>query len=206
MSDDKKTALTAPFRADQIRTRQGRNGQLLSYVEVADVVDRLNEALPSWSFEVISHQILDDEVVVQARLRADDVTKEDFGGSAITRSKADGSVICIADDLKSAASDALKRCARLMGVALELYRGGGDAEPRPTNIQRRSGPLATSAQLSKLRSLATQKRVDLDVVVFDRFGCETTEVSKSDASSLIDELLGNRNHATRMNGHAQRHA
>lgn len=202
---DNKTTLAAPFRADQIRTRQGRNGLTLAYIEIADVIDRLNTALPSWSFEIVSHQILDDEVVVHARLRAGDVVKEDFGGSAITRSKSDGSIICLSDDLKSAGSDSLKRCARLMGVALDLWRADADAEHQPAATTRRPTQLATEAQMSKVRSLAAQKRVDVDVVVFDRFGVAAKELSKSDASTLIDELLG-KNNGGRMNGHAHRHA
>ena len=205
MPDDDNN-LTAPFRADQIRTRQGRNGQQLAYVEVADVIERLNSALPSWSFEVVSHQVLDDEVVVHARLRTGDgIVKEDFGGSSITRTKNDGSVVCLADDLKSASSDALKRCARLLGVALDLYRGAGDVAPRGAAPTRQRVQLATDAQMSKVRSLAVQKRIDLDAIVFDRFGVAATDLSKSDASALIDELLG-KNNGARVNGHAHRHA
>lgn len=202
---DEKNNLTAPFRADQIRSRQGRSGQQLAYVEVADVIERLNVALPSWSFEVVSHTIVDDEVVVHARLRAGDVVKEDFGAHELTKSRQDGSTVCIGDDLKSAASDALKRCARLMGVALDLYRGAGDAAPRATAPTRRPVQLATDAQMSKVRSLAVQKRIDLDAFVFDRFGVAASDLSKSDASTLIDELLG-KNNGAHVNGHAHRHA
>jgi len=207
MPDDNKP-LTAPFRGEQIRTRQGRNGQQLAYVEVADVIERLNSALTSWSFEVVSHQVLNDEVVVHARLRAGDVVKEDFGAHEITKSRHDGTKVCIGDDLKSAASDALKRCARLLGVALDLYRSGGDAVPHaptPTPI-RRPMQLATDAQVSKLRSLAAQRRVDLDAAAFDRFGVSATDMSKSDASTLIDELLGKNTNGVRVNGQAHRHA
>lgn len=212
MTEDKKNALTAPFRADQIRTRQGRSGQQLAYVEIADVVERLNDVLPSWSFEVVSHQILDDEVVVHARLRAGDVVKEDFGTHEITRSKHDGSAVCIGENIKAAASDGLKRAARLMGVALDLYRGGTEPEPRALHGQQRRPQLsapqyATPAQLAKLRQVAAQKRIDLDVVVFERLGLETAQLSKSDASNMIDELLSNApKNGTHVNGHAHRHA
>jgi hypothetical protein len=202
---DEKNNLTAPFRADQIRTRQGRNGQAVSYIEIVDVIDRLNSALPAWSFEVVSHVILDDEVVVHARLRAGDVVKEDFGTHEITRSKNGGAAVCIGENIKAAASDALKRTARLLGVGLELWRGHTEGDPRPVAITRYAGQLATEAQMSKVRSLAAQKRVDLDVVVFDRFGVAATDLSKSDASTLIDELLG-KNNGARVNGHAHRHA
>jgi hypothetical protein len=150
MPDDNKS-LTAPFRADQIRTRHGRNGQQLAYVEVADVIERLNLTLPSWSFEVVSHQVLDDEVVVHARLRAGDVVKEDFGAHEVTKSWQDGTTVCVGDDLKSAASDALKRCARLIGVALDLYRGGGHAAPRAAATTRRPAPPSRPARSRRRR-------------------------------------------------------
>ena len=65
--------------------------------------------------------------------------------------------------------------------------------------------LATDAQVSKLRALAAQRRVDLDAAVFDRFGVTATDLTKSDASTLIDELLG-KNNGARVNGQAHRHA
>lgn len=41
MSDD-RNKLTAPFALEKISTRQGRNGQVVSYIEVVDIIDRLN--------------------------------------------------------------------------------------------------------------------------------------------------------------------
>lgn len=99
----------------------------MSYVDVASVVSRLNEACDAWDFHIDRYEVRDEEVLVQGRLVADGVTKCAFGGSSITVDK-QGKAVSIPDDLKSAASDALKKGASLLGVGLELY--GGQVPPR----------------------------------------------------------------------------
>jgi len=105
-----KEILTRPFPPELVRHRPGQNGRQLAYVETHAVIARLNEGCESWSFEVLEHQVLDTEVIVLGRLTADGVIKCAFGGSAITIDK-NGEVVSIADDLKSAASDALKKAS-----------------------------------------------------------------------------------------------
>ena len=62
--------LERPFAPAQIRQRKGRNG-LLDYVEGHSVIQRLNEALEgAWSFEIVQHEIREDEVLVLGKLSA----------------------------------------------------------------------------------------------------------------------------------------
>ena len=117
MDQEKLRVLQRPFT--DIKTRPGRNGQNISYVEGHAIVHRLNEALAGdWSFRVLEREVLDQEVLVLVELRADDVIKHAFGGSELTRTR-EGKVVSIADDLKSAATDALKKAATLLGVGLQ---------------------------------------------------------------------------------------
>ena len=115
----KKDILTKPFPAEQIKQRPGQNGKTLSYVETHSVIARLNEGCDSWSFEVERHQIFDEEVVVLGKLTADGVTKMAYGGSDIARGQ-DGAAVSLADSLKAASSDALKKAASLLGVGLAV--------------------------------------------------------------------------------------
>jgi hypothetical protein len=63
--------LEKPFAPAQIRQRKGRNG-LLDYVEGQSVIQRLNGALEGqWSFEVVHHEIREEEVLVLGRLTAE---------------------------------------------------------------------------------------------------------------------------------------
>jgi hypothetical protein len=119
-----KSILTRPFPPEQIKQRPGQHGKMLSYIETHAVIARLNEGCDAWSFEIVRHEIHGAEVVVLGKLTADGVVKTAFGGSAITRGQ-DGEPVSLADDLKSATSDAIKKAASLLGVGLELYGGGG---------------------------------------------------------------------------------
>jgi len=113
--------LEKPFTPEQIRQRKGRNG-LLDYIEGHSVIQRLNEALEgAWSFEIVHHEIREEEVLVIGRLSAEGITKMAFGGSQVTRERESGALISISDDLKSASTDALKKCATFLGVGLHLY-------------------------------------------------------------------------------------
>jgi hypothetical protein len=114
----------------EIKTRQGRGGLQFSYVEHGYVTERLNLVFGfNWDFEVTDKQILDDEVIVEARLTVrtpggQTIVKTQFGGAEIKRHASgprSGRPLSIADDYKAAASDALKKCASLLGVGLDLY-------------------------------------------------------------------------------------
>lgn len=139
--------LEKPFEPAQIRQRKGRNG-LLDYVEGHSVIQRLNEALEgAWSFEIVQHEVREDEVLVLARLSAEGLVKMNFGVSQVTRERESGALVSLGDDLKAAATDALKKCATFLGVGLHLYADkplagrasaarGVPAPPRPAPAPR----------------------------------------------------------------------
>jgi hypothetical protein len=113
------------FGPEQIKQREGNFGKKLDYIEGHAVIQRLNDAFDGdWSFTITHHEILKetDEVIVIGQLNADGIVKSQFGSSRITRAKETGDIISLADDLKAAATDALKKAATLLGVGLHLYR------------------------------------------------------------------------------------
>jgi hypothetical protein len=141
-----RSLLEKPFAPAQIRQRKGRNG-VLDYVEGHSVIQRLNEALEgAWSFEVIHHEVREDEVLVLGKLSlgAESVTKMSFGASQVTREKTTGKPLSLGDDLKAAATDCLKKCATFLGVGLHLYAekplGGRPAAMRADGPPRPPGP------------------------------------------------------------------
>ncbi len=145
--------LEAAFPPDLVKSRPGAFGGSLQYLEGHTVIARLNEAFDSgWSFEIERHEILPEEVIVLGRLRVDrfEIVKMAFGGSRITRDKL-GAATAIGDDLKSAATDALKKASTLLGVGLQLYGAttstveSDAAEPprTPTPVSRHDGAPAT---------------------------------------------------------------
>jgi hypothetical protein len=205
----KKDLLTRPFRPDQLKQRKGQHGKILTYVDVAAVIERLNEACDVWSFEIEKYEVQDGEAIVLGKLTADGVVKTAFGGSVVTVDR-EGTVVSIADDLKSAASDALKKAASMLGVGLELYGGVRREEPESEQPSasnrgpREHAPSAptervTTRQLAALAAACRRhgiNRGELMDLVGRRTGKgELAHLSRNEASSLITEVSANGNGA-----------
>lgn len=121
--EDVYEALRAPFEG--YYTAEGVFGPFLSGEQVTA---RLNAVLGvgQWMFHVERYDINPeaDEVVALGELRAyidgQWVTRQQFGGQKIKRAKNTGAPSNLADDHKGAATDAMKKCASLLGVGLYL--------------------------------------------------------------------------------------
>jgi len=119
------------FPDNLIKTRRGSFGKELIYVETPEYIRRLNEIFSyNWTW-VIQNVIREgDCVTVQGCLRAWSMEKMAFGGAIVKRNKKTGEIINYADDLKSAASDALKKACSLYGIGLHLWDEIDDEVPR----------------------------------------------------------------------------
>lgn len=150
----KRDILERPFDAHLIKSRRGHSGKLFSYVEGAEYIKRLNEAFDGvWSFEVVEHCVNARDVVVIGRIVAEGCTKIAFGGAMITTSHQNpGEPLNLADDLKSAATDALKKAASLFGIGLHLYgsdNGHHDVGVVPLHVSK---PPEASPKKARKRS------------------------------------------------------
>jgi hypothetical protein len=201
--------LERPFPPEAIKTRPGAYGGSLSYLEGHTVIARLNEAFGgNWSFEVVTHEILEEEVLVLGRLRAEsaNVVKMSFGSSRITRDDRSKKPIAIGDDLKAAATDALKKSATLLGVGLNLYGGSpvvsqdvqkpatpGEEPRNGGNSGSNGNGRITNKQISAVFSIARQRgltNADVRAMVKEQFNCNLDYLTKADGSRLIEQLLG----------------
>lgn len=109
-----------------IKTRPGPGGVVLSYVEIGYIVNLLNQAFGwDWDFKILDQQIGKRQVWVRGeltvRIRGHAISKAQYGGSDIKTNRVNQEPVSIADDLKAAASDSLKKCASLLGVAGDIY-------------------------------------------------------------------------------------
>ncbi len=135
--------LEKPFTPEQIKQREGNFGKTLDYVEGHAIIQRLNDAFDArWSFEILEHKVLSetDEVIVLGKLSTGDAVKTQFGSSRITRARETGEMISLADDLKAAATDSLKKAATLLGVGLSLYSNDRSAPRRQQNSTNNQSP------------------------------------------------------------------
>jgi hypothetical protein len=119
--------LAAPF---EVTFTDVRGGIELRYVTGEQVARRLNEVLGvgGWSFRILRHDINGeaDEAWALGEIVADIdgkcVTRQQFGSQKIKRSRSTGAPLDLGFDLKGAATDAMKKCASLLGVGLYLSR------------------------------------------------------------------------------------
>ena len=116
MSNEISKALCAPFEEKDLKHRPGRAGMTFTYADARAVAQRLDDVLgiECWQFEVkvadgarnVVHGSL--AVVIGGKT----TIRQDFG---YPNSAQDD------EPLKSAASDALRRCAAQLGVGRSLY-------------------------------------------------------------------------------------
>ena len=190
----RREQLTRPFRRDQLKQREGQRGKILTYVDVAAVIERLNEACDSWSFEIEKYEVKDGEALVLGKLTADGVIKTAFGGSSVTVDR-EGSVVSIADDLKAASSDALKKAASMLGVGLELYGGARRDDPVHGPRERapdKPGERVTPRQLAALSAACRRQGMppgEILSLVRNKTGRDAlANLTRREASNLITEL------------------
>lgn len=106
----------------------------LTYLTGNQVISRLNEVLgpAGWSFEIREHgfDADSDEIWVLGRLELyvegkTVICREQFGSQKHNRRRNNGAILDYGFDLKGAGTDALKKCASLIGVGLYLSEKEG---------------------------------------------------------------------------------
>jgi hypothetical protein len=202
-----RSALEKPFSTELIKTRKGAFGKDLTFVEAVHYIRRLNDAFESgWTWKIVSHEINGSEVIVHGVLEGGGQAKHAFGGSAITTNKTTGEVISVSDDLKAAATDALKKACSLFGIGLELYAiAGGEGDQHAGRNQEPAldkgssggdGPTdernrLTAKQLKAIFAIGHVKRMtdgEIRQTSVKQFGRAPEYLSRSDASTYIDHL------------------
>lgn len=112
--------------AKYVHTRPAKGGGQWEYVTGGYVRKVLNLMFGwDWDFEIVSFQVMNREAIVQGKLtcrvngRA--ITKMQFGNKDVICRKGTDDPLSIGNDLKSAATDALKKCAAELGIAADIY-------------------------------------------------------------------------------------
>ena len=141
MSKQIAAALAAPFTGTDLKTRPGRGGMTYTYADARAVAQRLDDVLglTGWQFEVkvadAASKVVHGTLV--AVIDGTTTVRQDFG---YPNSAQDD------EPYKSAASDALRRCAAQIGVGRSLYTSGGQTPlsvaPRAVSVDSVKQPQA----------------------------------------------------------------
>ena len=128
LSVDQINAVIGKTPKAAIKLRPAKGGGNWQYVSGSYMKKQLNRLFGwNWDFEIISEQILIDagEVIVKGKLtcRSNGVTivKMQYGNKEIVFKRGTKIPLSIGNDLKSAATDALKKCAAEIGIAQDVY-------------------------------------------------------------------------------------
>lgn len=110
-----------------IYKRPGKGGQTFSYVTGNYVEKVLNYTFGwNWDFEVVSSEEKYGQVIVRGKLTVKDdhghsITKMQSGRADIKFLKNTKIPVDYGNDEKAATTDALKKCASLLGIASDIY-------------------------------------------------------------------------------------
>lgn len=111
-----------------VKQRPAKGGGTWNYVTGGYVKKCLNLMFGwDWDFEIVDEQIMLDakEVVVKGRLTCRSngrtIVKMQFGNKDIVCKRNTDTPLSIGNDMKAAATDALKKCAAEIGIAADIY-------------------------------------------------------------------------------------
>lgn len=126
MSEKQVLRMVQKTPQQHIYTRPAKGGGTWNYVTGNYIEKMLNYIFGwNWDFEVVNHGKEGDMVWVLGKLTVKDdhghtITKSQFGRSDV-KIKKGGGMLDFGNDLKSATTDALKKCSSLLGIASDVY-------------------------------------------------------------------------------------
>jgi len=143
-----------------IKTKPGRGGSQVQYVTGGYVTRALNLAfgINGWSFlsRIVKSLTDDSEIVVKGILKTMETAKEQYGGHEKKQNIPKG------DTIKAATTDALKKCASMIGIAGDVY--GHVEEETIKAIEEERGTFLSRNHLeSALENIATEMMQGKDV-------------------------------------------
>ena len=115
--------IQVPTPIEFIKTRPGKGGRTFRYIEGGYVIAQLNKIFSpiGWDFDIVREKVYDKEVVVRGRLEIKDFKSGYSVGRTRTGTKERIAGVPLGDTIKSAETDALKKCASHFGIGLDVY-------------------------------------------------------------------------------------
>lgn len=132
--------IMAPTPKNHIQTRPAKGGGEWTYVSGVYIRKVLNLMFGwNWSFEILEQLVMFEqgEVIVKGKLTittgGQTIVKMQFGNKDIAMKRGGGGPLSIGNDMKAAATDALKKCASELGIASDIY---GPKEFKPVKVKQ----------------------------------------------------------------------
>lgn len=168
-----------------VYTRPAKGGGTWKYVTGAYVEKVLNFVFGfMWDFEIMEHGIQGETIWVKGKLTVKDpkghtITKMQFGRADIKMKRDGKGMLDFGNDLKAASTDALKKCASLLGIASDIY---GTSEYKSETGKEPQQPSQPAQQAAPVAALPAARNEPLYCHGAGRSGCAFgNEVTESEA-------------------------
>lgn len=149
--------------ASMVYKRPAKGGGTWKYVKAADVILALNTTFGGfWDFSIITDEatalemaVKTKSVVVRGRLTITNpstgvsVTREQYGRKDVAFKKGTNEPMDFGNDMKAAASDALKKCASQFGLFNDIYRDNELVEIKIVSNEEKEDPESTISEKVK---------------------------------------------------------
>jgi len=193
------------FPGERIPARPVRGGATVNYVPGWWFIQQANALFQHrWSFEVLEFHVGENQVYckgqvtipipgyeetieypdgrkITKKVEGTTITKTQFGGTDIKRKTGTRDIIDIGDDLKSAATDAMKKCLTQFGFAPDIY---GKRETQEIGTP-------SSSQLDALYATAEKAGMSREAVVElaqEEFGDRPAALREIEVLGLINKV------------------
>ena len=173
-----------------IKQRPAKGGGKWNYVQTAYFQKCLNLMFGfDWDFEIIDEKILDKQVIVKGKLTCraggKQIIKMQYGRKDIAFKKDSTEQLDLGNDLKAAASDALKKCASEIGIAGDIY--GGD-DFKEMVFSEEAQEVAAKEELLELYSLKKEMVPPENQIDIERILNNDETVSYNKVKSYLQSL------------------
>lgn len=195
-------AITPPMF---VMEKPGRGGKPVKYVEAGYVINRLNVTFSpaGWDFEIIeqgqttrqNEKNAEGEVWVRGRITVIDhakgyrVSKTQYGQHPIHKN------VPIGDAFKAAASDCLKKCASMFGIAHDVYWGIAEDEGStdvPAKTDKKVKKTSVSPEdMAKIKKIIASARVVEVLIQIDQ-KITSSKIYTADQKKEIHTLISNK--------------
>jgi len=183
---DVMEGLRKPFPTSKVK----KNYRGYDYIPPEHVIDRLNEVLGTdWDFTIIDMQVIGEEVICRGEMTIEGHVRQGIGADEILLKSNEGNKLpdAVGNAHKSAASNCLKLCARLFGVANHLW--GGDLLPETsTNQQKESTPESVTTKDTSTPKAETESTPATEILATVEQYNKLVEIGRGtkDDKTLVD--------------------
>ena len=184
LNKNQLTHLLKKTPAKYVKQRPAKGGGTWDYVSGTYVKKTLNLMFGfNWSFNILAREIISGEAIVHGRLtinlpNGQTIVKEQFGNKDVMCKRGSDTPLSIGNDLKSAATDALKKCASEIGIASDIY---GKDEFREVKVITAEDRLTELLDLFELKkdSLSAEDEAAIQEIIDEKRAISYSKVIKN---------------------------